>query len=362
MSLENLPYFELAFIILALISLFSSTYIILKTAHKKQTGEKKQDTVREKADSGFRDKLYFGLKKTKLSLLKSLETAFKTSQSEEHETLYKKIFETLIMADVGYETSEKIITTLKKKMKELHTSAPSIDDVKRFLQDQIRTILNKGSSPLDEKTPKHPYVILVVGVNGVGKTITIGKLAHIYKNQGKSVIIGACDTFRAAASNQLKVWSQRAQAELIEAKTQKADPASIAYETIQTARDKNYDMCILDTAGRLQTSDDLMQELSKIYKVASKSLGAPPHETLLVLDATVGQNAIQQALKFKDAVKVTGLILTKLDGTAKGGIAVAIADMLSLPLRFIGVGESIDALQEFDANEFTKALLEDDEK
>lgn len=362
MNLENIAYLELSIIILAVLSMLASVYIIFKTSHKRQKEEVKQDKTEKKEEISWQKKLYSGLKKTKQNLLTSLEAAFKSSQSQEEETLFKKIFETLIMADVGYETSEKITQSLREKSQKLNMNPPSFELIKDLLQEEIRAILSQSASSPEKSLLEKPYVILIVGVNGVGKTTTIGKLAQIYKKQDKSVLIGACDTFRAAATNQLKVWSQRAGAELIEPKTQKADPASVAYESIQIAKDKNCDICLLDTAGRLQTSDDLMNELTKIQKVASKALERPPQETLLVLDATVGQNAIQQALKFKDAVHVTGLILTKLDGTAKGGIAVAIADKLSLPLKFIGVGESIDALHEFDAHEFSKALLEEDEK
>jgi fused signal recognition particle receptor len=234
------------------------------------------------------------------------------------------------------------------------------------LREEITAMLAKSPSAENDRLfqipeDRRPYVIMVVGVNGVGKTTTIGKLAYNYRNAGFNVLIGAADTFRAAANEQLEVWAARAGVEIV-GQGQGADPAAVAYDTVQAALKRSADVVIIDTAGRLHTRTNLMQELEKISRVMKKILPDAPHDVLLVLDATTGQNAIQQAKEFTRSVPVTGLILTKLDGTAKGGVVIAIANSLELPVRYIGVGERIDDLQPFDTGEFAAALFAFDEE
>ena len=259
------------------------------------------------------------------------------------------------MADVGLDTTSRIMQQLddvikRRRITELDALYPALEEV-------ITGILEPSAVKLDIDRSKHPYVIMTVGINGAGKTTSIGKITNMLTSQGFSVLLAAGDTFRAAASEQLQVWGERNGVGVI-AQAPGADAAAVTHDALDAAISRNVDVLIIDTAGRQHTSGDLMQELEKIHRVASRKLEGSPHEVLLVLDAGIGQNALAQLEGFNKSVGVTGLCLTKLDGTAKGGIVIAIADRTGLPIRFIGVGEGIDDLQEFDADDFVKALIE----
>ncbi|MFA6456354.1 MAG: signal recognition particle-docking protein FtsY, partial [Bacteroidota bacterium] len=267
--------------------------------------------------------------------------------------------EILITSDVGVDTSHQIIDSIKRRAKERKYETQ--DELNELVRSEIANSLAKhtfnGNDPFEFPPHTKPYVMMVVGVNGVGKTTTIGKLAHNYKSAGKHVLIGAADTFRAAANEQLEVWGKRAGVEIIQ-QLHGSDPASVAFDTVKAAQSRNADVVIIDTAGRLHTKTNLMEELKKIKRVITKVSAEAPHEVLLVLDATTGQNAVQQAKLFNEAVGLTGLIITKLDGTAKGGVIFAVSNALKVPVRFIGVGEKIDDLQPFDSDKFVEALFE----
>ncbi|MCL2107373.1 MAG: signal recognition particle-docking protein FtsY, partial [Oscillospiraceae bacterium] len=267
------------------------------------------------------------------------------------EEFYEELEEILVMSDVGMKTAGEITDQLRARAKKQKIrSAPGVKDAMR----EIVAELLSGGGEVDLITM--PAVILVIGVNGVGKTTSIGKLAAMYAAQGKKVILGAADTFRAAAIDQLEVWANRAAAELVKHK-EGADPAAVVFDTIQAGKARNADLIICDTAGRLHNKKHLMDELRKIYRVIDRELPYSDREVLLVLDATTGQNAVNQAREFKDIAEVTGIILTKLDGTAKGGVVLNIRNELNIPVKFIGVGEKIDDLQPFDAAEFARALF-----
>jgi fused signal recognition particle receptor len=268
--------------------------------------------------------------------------------------------EILIGADVGVETTQLILSSVKQQAKEQRYENP--DELNTLIRNSVSNVFANGltkstADPFAIPTGSKPYVIMVVGVNGVGKTTTIGKLAFNYKTAGKKVLIGAADTFRAAANEQLEIWAQRAGVTIIQ-QVQGSDPAAVAFDTVKAAQARNADVVIIDTAGRLHTKVNLMEELKKIKRVIKKCVEEAPHEVLLVIDASTGQNAIQQANQFNDAVGLTGLVVTKLDGTAKGGIIIAINRALKIPVRFIGVGEGIDDLQPFDSRAFIDALFE----
>ncbi len=303
-------------------------------------------------------RLRTGLSKTRGQIVKNLDEFFISKQDKvtREETL-ERLFELLIEADVGVTTSEILVERVKSRLQTEDYSNP--ENFKTILKEEILLILK---SSLENKhgtleSPKHtPHMVLMVGVNGAGKTTTTGKLAYKSYQREKKVIIGAADTFRAAAVEQLAIWAERSHAHMLRLK-EGSDPASVAYEAAKKSIEQNADICLIDTAGRLQTRSDLMQELSKIARVIGKDVPEAPHEVLLVLDATIGQNALQQAKLFREVVKVTGVILTKLDGTAKGGIAVAIAFELGLPIRYVGVGETVEDLALFDAHEFVDALF-----
>ncbi len=267
--------------------------------------------------------------------------------------------EILITSDVGVETSHRIIDNIKKRTRDhkYETQEELNDLVRTEITNALVSTTTQYKDPFEFPSHTKPYVIMVVGVNGVGKTTTIGKLAHNYKSAGKNVLIGAADTFRAAANEQLEVWGKRAGVEIIQ-QLHGSDPASVAFDTVKAAQSRNADVVIIDTAGRLHTKTNLMEELKKIKRVITKVSAEAPHEVLLVLDATTGQNAIQQAKLFNEAVGLTGLVITKLDGTAKGGVIFAVSNALKVPVRFIGVGEKIDDLQPFDAEKFVEALFE----
>ena len=267
--------------------------------------------------------------------------------------------EILVTSDVGVDTTLKIIGRIQERVardKYLGTS-----ELNRILKEEIAELLQENNSgdgtTFDIPEGKKPYVILVVGVNGVGKTTTIGKLAHNFKKAGKSVLLGASDTFRAAAVDQLTIWSERVGVPIV-SHGMNADPASVAYDAVKTAVEQNIDVVIIDTAGRLHNKVNLMNELAKIRKVCQKVVGDAPHEVLLVLDASTGQNAIEQARQFMAATEVNSLALTKLDGTAKGGVVIGISDQFKIPVKYIGVGEGMDHLQIFDRKEFVNSLFE----
>jgi fused signal recognition particle receptor len=311
---------------------------------------------------GFLDKIGFnklknGLTKTKSNLIQKVASIV-SSYRKIDDNLFDELEESLITGDVGTTTAEKIITDLKIKVRK--EKIESTDNLMNIIKDEVTSLfidVPDGEKNYELSEDKKPYVILVVGVNGVGKTTTIGKLAYNYKNNGYNVIIGAADTFRAAANEQLEVWAERAGVKIIQQKTG-ADPSAVAFDALKFAQSQNADMVIIDTAGRLHTKVNLMEELKKIKRVMQKVIDHAPNDILLVLDATTGQNAIQQAKIFGDAVGLTGIVLTKLDGTAKGGIVLAIANELKLPVKFIGVGEKIDDLQPFDKNSFVDILFE----
>lgn len=325
----------------------------------KQTQKRQEEPIEQKAEQkNWIDRLRHGLQKTHTQMIRGLDDFFTSKKDKitKEETL-EQLFEILIQCDVGVKTSEILVERVKNRLTK--EDLQNVDSFKSLLKEEILSLLTttfentKGTI----EHPKHtPHVVLLVGVNGVGKTTTTGKLAFKSHKQNKKVIIGAADTFRAAAVEQLGVWAERSGAQLIQLK-EGSDPASVAYETVKQAQANEIDVCLVDTAGRLQTRHDLMAELSKIGRVMSKDIKEAPHEVLLVLDATTGQNALMQAKLFREAVQVTGLILTKLDGTAKGGIAIAIAAEMGLPIRYVGVGESVEDLEPFDAQEFVQALF-----
>lgn len=268
------------------------------------------------------------------------------------EELFEELEEALILADVGVDTTYKIIQLLKQKTKEEKIFEAS--KVRELLAQEIYEILQKDVEPF---VLTSPMVILIVGVNGVGKTTTIGKLAHLYKKQGKSVMMVAADTFRAAAIDQLEVWAKRVNCPIIKHQ-EGSDPASVVFDGLQSAKARGIDVVICDTAGRLHNKKNLMEELRKIRKVIDREYSEARVETFLVLDATTGQNALQQAKIFKEVADITGVILTKLDGTAKGGIVIAIKEELNLPIRYIGIGEGMEDLQAFDAKSFVSAIFQ----
>ncbi|MBI5056445.1 MAG: signal recognition particle-docking protein FtsY [Nitrospirae bacterium] len=300
---------------------------------------------------GFFDKLKQGLAKTRKALIENTEALFRGRAVDE--SLLEDLEEILIMADVGPQAAASITGALREKVKQ---GKPfNSNGLKGALKEEIRAMLKTGTSIMC--AGEKPYVILTIGVNGVGKTTTIGKLARRFTDQGFSVTLAAGDTFRAAAIEQLEIWAQRAGAQIVKHRSG-ADPAAVAFDAIASARAKNIDVVIIDTAGRLHTKSNLMEELKKVKRVISKELPSAPHEVLLVVDATSGQNAINQAKIFNETIGVTGIALTKLDGTAKGGIVLAINKELNIPVKLIGVGEAVEDLQDFNSAEFVDALFD----
>ncbi len=300
----------------------------------------------KKLKAGF-ESLKTGLARTHNAIMGGVEAAF-TGQSREE--LLERLEESLIKADVGVKTSTEIVDALRTKL----VGWGDGEKFKEFLKESLYDILKDVERPL--VADRRPFVIMVLGVNGVGKTTTIGKLASRYKSEGKSVMLAAGDTFRAAAIEQLEGWAQRAGCPVIK-QAQGGDPGAVAFDAIKAATARDTDVLLLDTAGRLHTKVNLMEELKKVKRVVSREIPDAPHENLLVLDSSTGQNALNQARLFNEAVGVTGIALTKLDGTAKGGIIIAIARELRIPIRFIGVGEKIDDLKDFDAEAFVEALI-----
>ncbi len=300
---------------------------------------------------GFFDKLKEGLQKTRKSITEKIDQVL-VSFGKVDEELFDELEEILITSDIGIETTMKVIEDLKGKVKDRKIIDPK--EVKGLLKETLKEILEKGGNEMNLNTK--PSVIIVIGVNGVGKTTSIGKIANLYKSQGKKVLLAAGDTFRAAAIDQLEVWAQRVGTEIIMQK-EGSDPAAVIFDAVQAAKSRNADLLICDTAGRLHTKKNLMEELKKVSRVLERELPGADRETLLVLDATTGQNAIAQAKTFSETSDITGIVLTKLDGTAKGGIVVAIKSELDIPVKLIGVGEQLDDLQKFDAGEFIEALF-----
>ncbi|OPX43216.1 signal recognition particle receptor FtsY [Ruminiclostridium hungatei] len=300
---------------------------------------------------GFFDKLKEGLMKTRRSITEKIDQVL-VSFGKVDEELFEELEEILITSDLGIDTTMKIIEDLKAKVKERKIIDPLL--VKDLLKEELNEILSEGQNEL--KLDTKPAVIIVIGVNGVGKTTSIGKIANLYKQQGKKVLLAAGDTFRAAAIDQLEIWAERAGVEVI-AQKEGSDPAAVVYDAVAAAKSRKADLLICDTAGRLHTKKNLMEELKKVSRVLDRELPGADRETLLVLDATTGQNAVSQAKTFRETADITGIVLTKLDGTAKGGIVVAIKSELDIPVKLIGVGEQMDDLQKFDANEFVEALF-----
>ena len=305
---------------------------------------------------GFFDRLKKGLAKTRETFTNKIEKLI-IGYADIDDDLLDELEETLIMSDVGVKTTERLMADVRKGIKKKDINTP--EDLKPFLAEKISEILSTGS---DETriASAGPTVLLVIGVNGVGKTTTIGKLAAYYKEQGKSVMLAAADTFRAAAIDQLQIWGDRTGVPVIRHE-EGSDPAAVAFDAVKAARARNIDVLIIDTAGRLHTKSNLMEELKKINRVVQREIAEAPHETLLVLDATTGQNAISQADLFQKTAAITGIVLTKLDGTAKGGVIIGLKAELSMPVKWVGVGEGVDDLRPFNAQEFSRALFDLDE-
>ena len=300
---------------------------------------------------GFFDKLKEGLNKTKNSFNEKINNVFSNFRKVDEELL-EELEEVLIMSDIGVDASTEIISNLRNRIKK--EKIENEEDVKMALREEMEKILSLDDNDL--KLDTTPSVILVVGVNGVGKTTSIGKIANKLKKKGKKVLVAAADTFRAAAVEQLEIWTNRANVDIVK-KQEGADPASVVYDAVKKAKEENYDVIICDTAGRLHNKKYLMDELAKINRVIDKELPDVSKETLLVLDATTGQNAISQVKVFKETVGLTGLILTKLDGSAKGGVVLGIVKENKIPIKFIGVGEQIDDMEKFNPKEFVSAII-----
>lgn len=299
---------------------------------------------------GFFSKIKEGLKKTRNAVVGQIDSMLKSFTKIDNE-LFEELEELLVMGDVGVHTAEKICDELKDRVKKEGIKDP--EEINRLLEETVSEML-KGGEELDISTT--PSIILVIGVNGVGKTTTIGKLANSLSKQGKKVILAAADTFRAAAIEQLDIWAQRSGCEIVK-QNEGSDPAAVVFDAISAAKARNADVIICDTAGRLHNKKHLMDELAKINRVIDRELPVAAKEKLLVLDATTGQNAVNQAEQFREATGITGIVLTKLDGTAKGGVVLAIKDGLGIPVKYIGVGEQIDDLQPFNSDDFAKALF-----
>lgn len=301
---------------------------------------------------GFFKRLVSGLTKTRNNIVSGIDSIF-NGFSHIDDEFYEEIEEILVMGDIGVKATEEIIENLKEKVKENRIKEPA--DCKELLINSIKEQMHVGETAYRFEEEKS--VVLVIGVNGVGKTTTIGKLAGKLKSQGKKVILGAADTFRAAAGEQLTEWANRAGVDIVGGQ-EGSDPGSVVYDAVQAAKARKADVLLCDTAGRLHNKKNLMEELKKINRILEKEYPEAYRETLVVLDATTGQNALAQAKQFSEAAEITGIVLTKMDGTAKGGIAVAIHSELGIPVKYIGVGETIDDLQKFDADQFVDALFD----
>lgn len=300
---------------------------------------------------GFFDKLKQGLSKTKEAINDKINNVFSNFRKVDEELL-EELEEALIMSDVGAETSVKIIDNLRSRIK--LKKIEDADMVKEALKEEIAKILSEKDTKLHIDTK--PSVIMVVGVNGAGKTTSIGKIAANLKEEGKKILVAAADTFRAAAIEQLEVWTERANVDVLK-RAEGSDPASVVFDAAKKTKEENYDVLIIDTAGRLHTKKNLMEELGKIQRVLEKELPEAMQEVLIVLDGTTGQNALIQAKEFSEVTKITGIVLTKLDGTAKGGVVIGICSELNIPVKYIGVGEQLKDLQEFNPTDFANALF-----
>lgn len=300
---------------------------------------------------GFFEKIKTGLTKTRKAMESSLGGIF-TGFSQIDDAFYEELEESLILADLGVSTAGKAVERLRERVRE--NRLKDVDEVRAALKDILAEMLDVGDTALKASTK--PSVVLVIGVNGVGKTTTIGKLANLLRADGKKVLLCAADTFRAAAADQLEIWAGRSGVDIIR-QDEGADPASVVYDAISAAKARGSDIILCDTAGRLHNKQNLMNELGKIARIIDRELPQADKEVLLVLDGTTGQNGLIQAKQFKEIAGVTGMVLTKLDGTAKGGIVIAVADALQIPVKFIGVGEQMDDLMAFRAKEFVDALL-----
>jgi fused signal recognition particle receptor len=310
------------------------------------------EKVVEEKKAGFFSRLKSGLKKTRNSLAGGLDNVVHGQAKVEPKHL-DELEEALIIADVGIATTNVILEALKREVAEGHIR--NKEDVLKNLKRLMVDILSENRGNVDNGSEK-PHIVLVIGVNGSGKTTTIGKLTQKWKNEGKSVLLGAGDTFRAAAIEQMLIWAERVGVPCIHQKSG-ADPSAVAFDAVQAAVTREMDIALIDTAGRLQTNTNLMEELKKVKRVIGKVLPGAPHETLLVLDATIGQNSVSQAKLFHEAMEIDGLVMTKLDGTSKGGVLLNISRELKLPVRYIGIGEKADDLQEFDPANFVEALF-----
>lgn len=328
----------------------------IKTVEKEEVQEKVvAETNEEPAKKGFFSRLKAGLSKTRDAIFGRIDDVFSAFKTVD-EDLFEELEETLIMADIGVDTSVYMIEMLKKRAKEKHIQEPLA--LKNELKGIIEEILTGQDSVCHVESDK-PAVIMVIGVNGVGKTTSIGKIAHFYKEQGKKVILAAADTFRAAAIDQLQIWAERAGVEIVKHQ-EGSDPSAVVFDAISAAKARGADVVICDTAGRLHNKKHLMEELKKTARVIERETGKPATEVLLVLDASTGQNALIQAKEFSQTANITGVILTKLDGTAKGGVIIALSREQGIGVKFIGVGEGMDDLQEFHPEEFAKALFPED--
>lgn len=300
---------------------------------------------------GFFDKLKQGMNKTKSSFDEKINSVFSSFRKVDEDFL-DELEEVLIMSDIGMDTSVKIINNLRQKIKK--EKLQDEEDVKKALREEMQAILDV--TDIDLKLNTKPSVILVVGVNGVGKTTSIGKIANRLVKDGKKVVVAAADTFRAAAVEQLEIWANRSNSDIVK-RSEGSDPASVVYDAIKITKEKNADVLIVDTAGRLHNKKYLMDELNKIQKVINKEMAEADKEVLLVIDGTTGQNAISQVKAFKEEADITGLVLTKLDGTAKGGVVIGIVEENNIPVKFIGVGEQIDDMEIFNSEDFVKAII-----
>lgn len=303
---------------------------------------------------GFFARLKEGLTKTRNNIVKGIDSVF-SGFSKIDDDFYEELEEILVMGDLGIRATEEILDNLKEKVKENHIKEPA--DCKELLIEGIKEQMQVGETAYEFEN--QTSVVMVIGVNGVGKTTTIGKLASQLKGQGKKVLIAAADTFRAAAGEQLQEWANRADVDMIGG-VEGSDPSSVIYDAVNAAKARHVDVLLCDTAGRLHNKKNLMEELKKMNRIIDREFPGVHRENLIVLDGTTGQNALQQAREFSEVCEVTGIVLTKMDGTAKGGIAVAIQSELKVPVKYIGVGEKIDDLQKFDANEFVDALFDVD--
>ena len=313
---------------------------------------KKKSSDKKESGTGIFSRLKSGLSKTKQVLTTDINELFVSGKSID-EDLFEELEELLITSDFGIDITMKIMERIRNKAKKLSTS----DELKQVLKEKLIGLFPKNIEPEKEKLITKPHVIMVVGVNGTGKTTTLGKLAMRFTSQGEKVLIAAADTFRAAAIEQVEIWANRSKASIVKHK-EGADPAAVAYDAVEASLARDIDIVLIDTAGRLHTQKNLMEELKKIKRSINKKLPGAPHDVLMVLDATTGQNSISQANLFNEAVELTQIALTKLDGTAKGGIVAAISSSMKLPIKYIGVGEQIEDLQNFNSTLFINALFD----